>query len=50
MALFGGKSSSPELQSMIDDLARSYMRGHRLADPGEASRFREGDHHCSRSA
>ena len=39
MGLFGGKSSSPELQSMLDDLARSYMRGHRLEDPTRRAQF-----------
>lgn len=39
MGLFGSKSSSPELQSMLDDLARSYMRGHRLADPARRAEF-----------
>lgn len=38
MALFG-KSTSPELESMLDDLARSYMRGHRLEDPAKRAEF-----------
>ena len=38
MGLFG-KSTSPELQSMLDSLARSYMRGHRLEDPTKRAEF-----------
>jgi len=38
MGLFG-KSSSPELEKMLDSLARSYMRGHRLEAPAKRAEY-----------